>query len=158
MRRFPLVLIAVALTMIASNLPGVPAARAQSENLRDLMGLWMYTGPVQGHKAVYQLSASASGSITLSLLRTESGTPGGVFVVYDKEYRVTASGRDLTGTVTMEFRDPYGGCNAPRQTFSVTGRILPDWSMIVLIANDYLDAYHCRWVKGENATTFVRYR
>jgi len=144
------------LTLVTGLALAPAALRAQSEKLMDMMGLWMYTGSIKGHKAVFQLTASTPGSIKLGFIRTESGSPGGTWVVYDKEYRVTVNGRNLTGTVAMELRD--SNCNAPRRTFPVKGRILPDWSTIVLISNDYLDGYRCRWVKGEITKTFVRYR
>ena len=107
---------------------GAAGARAQSDRLLDLMGIWSRTGGVCKH--FYQLSATSGNAITIRYERAVC-KHGAVVPGHVEEYRLNANGRSLTGTRVLKWHLHF--CRMPMETMQITGRIAPDWNGLVIV-------------------------
>lgn len=135
-------------------------ARAQSDRILDLMGLWSVSA---GNlcKDIYQLSATSGNVITIRFVRGVC-TGGGVVPGRLEEFRLKVNGRSLTGTNVLE--GPHlPRCRMPKGTERVTGRIAPDWNGLVIVfkrGQRTFNLFKCAWDtrQQDSVMQFSRHR
>lgn len=127
-------------------------AKAQSEELWDLMGIWKTPGPGPGDWVIYRVVVTPRDELKLSLSETRSRE--GVLTTGAQEYVLAIADRNLTGTVTWsiyyEATDSWRACRVSPTTLPVRGRISANSDSFVLTwVLPAFDIYSCSWGGGE---------